>query len=122
MGLRNLEMKSLDCIEIGSGVAWSAQMYDKEERVLFLAENHGRGGCNLYKVDGAKMSESNRYIKGLENEARELTGIKDEALDMVMAYLEPEGDIIEVIERLRVEALVCPCCFNDERTCKCEHP
>jgi hypothetical protein len=122
MGLRNLEMRSLDCLEIGSGVAWTAQIYDKKERVLFSAENHGRGGGNLYKVDGAKMSESNRYIEDLENEARMELGMELEALDMVMAYLEPEGDIIEVIERLRLEATVCPCCFNDERTCKCEHP
>lgn len=105
MGLRDLEMKSLDCIEFGSGgVAWTARVYDKKERVFFAAENHGRGGCNLYKVDGAKMSESNRYIEILENEARMELGMEFEALDMVMAYLEPEGDIIEVIERLRLEA------------------
>ena len=116
-------------MEIGSGVAWTAQIYDKKERVLFSAENHGRGGCNLYKVDGAKMSESNRYIKDLENEARMELGMELEALDMVIAYLEPEGDIIEVIEQLRleaeqlrIEATVCPCCFYDERTCKCDHP
>lgn len=91
-------------MEIGSGVAWTAQIYDKKERVLFSAENHGRGGCNLYKVDGAKLSESNRYIQELENEAKSAIGHlmwgHVEALDMIMAYFEPGADINAVIQQI----------------------
>lgn len=96
-------MKELNCLEVSRGVAWTALVHDKKEDVLFNAENHGRGGGNLYRVDGMKVKESNRYISGLENEAREVLGEKFEALDSVMAYLEPGLDINVVIQQLLLE-------------------
>ena len=103
MGLRDLEMKELNCLEVSRGVAWTALVHDKKEDVLFNAENHGRGGCNLYRVDGMKVKESNRYISGLEKEARVVLGKKFEALDSVMAYLEPGLDINVVIQQILLD-------------------
>jgi len=103
MGLRDLEMKKLNCLEVSGGVAWTALVHDKKEDVLFRAENHGRGGCNLYQVDGMKTVESNRYISGLVNEAWEVLGNKIEALDTVMAYLEPGLDINVVIQQILLD-------------------
>ena len=101
MGLRDLVMKELNCMEVGSGIAWTAQVHDVKEDVVFTSENHGRGGCNLYRVDGVKMSESNRYIQELENEAKSAIGHQHvEALDMIMAYLEPDADINVVIQQI----------------------
>ena len=103
MGLRDLEMKKLNCLEVRGGVAWFASVHDTKNDVVFKAENHGRGGCNLYRVDGMNVKESNRYIRGLENEAKKVLDEKNEALDSVMAYLEPGLDINVVIQQLLLE-------------------
>ena len=47
------------------------------------------------------MSESNRYIQELENEAKSAIGHHHvEALDMIMAYFEPGADINVVIQQI----------------------
>ena len=103
MGLYDLVMSELNCIEVKGGIFWKAIIEDGSNDCVFEIKNEGDGGCNKYtKINGWDSQISFvRYIEslvpdavGMRTEAEDLLvhcdGDGTEALDKIMAWFHPE--------------------------------
>lgn len=87
--LERLTMTALKTMKTRHGVAWTATL-KLDGKPLAVVEDAGRGGCLNYMPTQGTMRDFYPVLKQLQDAAAEATGLPFEALDMVMACMDPK--------------------------------
>jgi hypothetical protein len=87
--LERLTMAALKTLKTRNGVAWTATL-KLDGKPFAAVEDAGRGGCLSYMPKQGTMRDFLPVLKQLQEAATEATGLKYEALDMVLCCMDPK--------------------------------